>query len=135
MPSLRECVLKCNFFNVIPRKRELKISAAQFPQHPCGKWAWLKEIPPLLNVKYSLQTVGIDLVLLTKMREENFARNFRFTRSKKLKYAVLILKGCKHKTPLNGGKQKIYPYKYLRRILIPKRVISVIPTYNYIHYT
>ena len=28
LPSLRECVLKCNFFNIIPRTREKKIPAA-----------------------------------------------------------------------------------------------------------
>ena len=43
--SLRERVLKCKFFNIITR--ELKISAAQFPQQRCeSEPAVLKEIPP-----------------------------------------------------------------------------------------
>ena len=52
LPILRACVLKCNFFNIIPRMRELKISSAQFQQRRCGKCepAVLKETPPPVDV-------------------------------------------------------------------------------------
>ena len=45
---------KSNFFNIIPRERELKTSAAQFPQQRCANEpAVLKETPPpWRNFKY-----------------------------------------------------------------------------------
>ena len=39
LPSLRQDILKKNFFYIIPRTRARKFSGAHFPHPRCGKWA------------------------------------------------------------------------------------------------